>query len=368
MQRLRAWCGHRAGPRPLAAAAANRAFCAAAPAAPVPLASVGGVPNVLPHFPEVRWAMAYGSAAFAQHGQSQASAHSMVDYVFAVEDPRAWHAENLERNPAHYSWLARTAGAGWVASLGDTDAGVYYNTLVESVVPARRIKYGVVGAQRLVDDLRNWSHLYLAGRLHKPVLRLREDAEIDDAAAANVAHAARAALLLLPPRFREDELFVEIAGLSYGGDWRMLMGGLGERPSKVSDIVHGRSEEWRSRYKDALGELVARGALSVESSLDGSRTMVQDTSAEARSLLLQALPAAVLQDVVAAVNAKPVADWTPAEVVAKASHERVGALLRESIGKVVRRSSLGQTVKAVLTTTVGKTVLYVLQKIRNARN
>ena len=47
----------------------------------------------------------------------------------------------------------------------------YYNTLVEHELGCL-IKYGVVSSAALEADLTDWKHLYLAGRLHKPVVPL----------------------------------------------------------------------------------------------------------------------------------------------------------------------------------------------------
>jgi mitochondrial translocator assembly and maintenance protein 41 len=40
----------------------------------------------------------------------------MIDLVFAVSDPAQWHAENLARNPSHYSFL-KMFGAQGIASI-----------------------------------------------------------------------------------------------------------------------------------------------------------------------------------------------------------------------------------------------------------
>ena len=54
----------------------------------------------------------------------------MLDMVFAVDDPKKWHSENLKMNWSHYSSV-RHLGAGSVSYFQRRPAGVYYNTLVE---------------------------------------------------------------------------------------------------------------------------------------------------------------------------------------------------------------------------------------------
>ena len=53
----------------------------------------------------------------------------MLDLVFVVDDPIEWHAENLQQNWRHYSFL-RYLGTGTVARVQRYPAGLYYNTLV----------------------------------------------------------------------------------------------------------------------------------------------------------------------------------------------------------------------------------------------
>lgn len=52
----------------------------------------------------------------------------MKDFIFAVDEARQWHADNLMVNRDHYSgvgWL----GSGAVAWLQEeVGAGIYYNT------------------------------------------------------------------------------------------------------------------------------------------------------------------------------------------------------------------------------------------------
>ena len=160
----------------------------------VPVTDRVPVPDVLPSFPAVRWAAAYGSAALRQAGYKKKN-DSMIDYLFAVDAPREWHAANMAANPQHYSFL-RYLGPGAAARVQERWAcGVYYNTLVDW--GDTRIKYGVISTAQLTEDLRDWRHLYVAGRLHKPVATLRADEEIERAQQANLDHALDAARLLL---------------------------------------------------------------------------------------------------------------------------------------------------------------------------
>lgn len=79
----------------------------------------------------------------------------------------------------------------------------------------------MVSAAAAAADLRHWTALYIAGRLHKPVLALRPPPPpLAAAQAANLAAALRAALLLLPERFSSGQLLQAICGLSYAGDVR----------------------------------------------------------------------------------------------------------------------------------------------------
>src|SRR5688572_9877207 len=98
------------------------------------------------------------------------------------------------------------------------------------------MKYGVISTQRFEQDLLQWDSLYIAGRLHKPVLRLRtatadaSDRHCEILLHRNLLSALRTSLLLLPETFTEFELFSMISSLSYDGDIRM---GVGENPMKV---------------------------------------------------------------------------------------------------------------------------------------
>lgn len=74
-----------------------------------------------------------------------------------------------------------------------------------------------------MSDLTNWNTFYLAGRLQKPTVVIRDDARVYLANQNNLRNAVCIALLNLPQQFSEEDLFLEIAGLSYKGDFRMVL-------------------------------------------------------------------------------------------------------------------------------------------------
>lgn len=115
------------------------------------------------------------------------------------------------------------------------------------------IKYGVVNLDTLCTDLSEWTTLYLAGRLQKPVKILRDDPRVRLANQVNLISALRTALLLLPPTFTELELYGTIASISYMGDPRMVLPT--EDPSKVANIVGNNLHNFRRLYSPLIDNL-----------------------------------------------------------------------------------------------------------------
>lgn len=223
-------------------------------------------------FPRVRAALAYGSAVFPQAGytakKSSARKAAMLDCIFAVEDTHAWHRANMVRNRRHYPPLLR-AFPGLVDALHLCGAGVVYLLgTVPNVAPGdprcTPLKYGVVDANRLLQDLRTWHTPFLAGRLHKPAMLLHADAlyagPLADAMRANRMHALRAALLGCGHGTTVGGIIHAVAGLSYAGDPRV---GIAEDPRKVARIVAGQFDVLSSIYVPLLRSL---GRASIEDS------------------------------------------------------------------------------------------------------
>ncbi|KAI1733805.1 mitochondrial matrix Mmp37 [Xylaria scruposa] len=220
----------------------------------------------------IRYAFAYGSGVFPQSTGGAASeaeikavhpkapvavqkaqngSPKMIDFIFGVSHTQHWHSLNLAQHRDHYSALG-SLGSGAVSYVQDKwGAGVYFNPYV--TVEGIQIKYGVVNLDTLCSDLSEWDSLYLAGRLHKPVKILRDDPRVRLSNQINLLSALRTALLLLPPKFTEQELYATIAGISYLGDPRMALPT--ENPKKVSNIVSHNMLNFRRLYAPLVESL-----------------------------------------------------------------------------------------------------------------
>lgn len=141
----------------------------------------------------------------------------------------------------------------------------------------------------LCSDLLNWESLYLAGRMHKPLRIIKDDARVRLTQQVNLTSAVRAALLTLPEEFSETELFERIAGISYSGDPRMILPA--ENRGKVGNIVRKQGPQFKELYH----RLVV-GLPGVHWPVEGTRIQ-QDGSAHARSAHLKKLPSNLLKGV-----------------------------------------------------------------------
>ncbi|OWP03601.1 hypothetical protein B2J93_7619 [Marssonina coronariae] len=219
----------------------------------------------------IRYAFAYGSGVFPQSKQTgtfstttsihskappavekaQGGSPKMIDFIFGVSYTQHWHSLNLQQHRDHYSALG-AFGSGAVSAVQDKwGAGVYFNPFV--TVNGILIKYGVVNLDTLCTDLSEWTTLYLAGRLQKPVKILRDDPRVRLANQVNLLSALRTALLLLPPNFTEHELYGVISNISYMGDPRMAFPT--ENKSKVANIVGNNLPHFRRLYSPLVENL-----------------------------------------------------------------------------------------------------------------
>eukprot|EP01023_Acetabularia_acetabulum_P059413 TRINITY_DN713_c0_g1_i1.p1 TRINITY_DN713_c0_g1~~TRINITY_DN713_c0_g1_i1.p1 ORF type:complete len:459 (+),score=50.62 TRINITY_DN713_c0_g1_i1:86-1462(+) len=325
--------------------------------------------QILQRFPKVQHAFAYGSGVFHQPDlydkPSSRADRPMIDFVLVVDDPVAWHTSNIRRHPSEYSFL-QFFGARAINYVAEVwGVGVHFNTLVP-LNEHQLIKYGVISTKRLCQDLKCWDTLYIAGRMHKPVMHLVEDERVEYDLETNLMYAVTVALLLLPERFRMLDVLRLICSLSYMGDVRL---GLAEDSNKVARIVEGSQQELVELYTPVM-----YGEIGTVAKLEQIEKDVwqQDVSEETRTELLARLPQNVLLEIVEklklGVKAQQLDDERIRQYVAIEVINSQGWTdqIRKAITNIVRKSSWRAAFTAFLSAGIIKSIVYVWKKLVKA--
>ncbi|XP_027558945.1 phosphatidate cytidylyltransferase, mitochondrial isoform X5 [Neopelma chrysocephalum] len=204
------------------------------------------------------------------------------------------------------------------------------------------IKYGVISTDTLIDDLFHWKTLYVAGRLQKPVkiLTQNENSKLQAALVSNLKSAVTAAFLMLPESFSEEDLYMQIAGLSYSGDFRMI---IGEDRLKVQNIVKPNIPHFQKLYSNILQDcpqVVYKHHLG---------RLEIDKSPEGQFAQLMALPKTLQQKITSLVN-PPGKNRDVEEILLQVAHDPdCGFVVHQGISGIVRSSSIVQSAKTILT-------------------
>ena len=299
--------------------------------------------------PGIEYAFAYGSGVF-QQSNNRPTKDNMVDLIFVVKEPKAWHAANLETYPGHYSFL-QSFGPDFIASLQcHYGAKVYFNTLVN--FEGRMIKYGVISRNDFMDDMERWASLYISGRLHKPVLTIKnsDHRTFGPLLRSNLTNAVNTSLLMLPEEFQEIELYVTITGLSYLGDFRMIFG---EDKNKVRNIAMPNVEYFASLYKETL----KKSPFLTTS----TASCVQDVCPQARLELVKSLPLTLKNEIMK--NGRVLDKPETAVKSMLEDQDTFSNIVKKSVGSIVRKSSINQSLKGILTAGISKSVFYSLAKL-----
>lgn len=355
---------------------------------------------------------AYGSGVFPQSGsersitdaefravhpkptealmRTQKGNPKMIDFIFGVSHAEHWHWLNMKQHPDHYSGLA-SLGSGAVAAVQENfGAGVYFNPYV--TVNGMLIKYGVTSINNLCQDLASWDTLYLAGRLHKPVKILRDNAAVRIANQQNLVGALRTALLMLPETFSEFDFFSTIAAISYLGDPRMALPT--ENRNKVNNIVTNNLVNFRRLYAPLI-EMLPNVSYVGESDLGSSEwlespenhMLMQDMDLVKRANMVRRLPSAFRQRLYFLYQSKfsmtrsefnklmeETADEDaqgfkrrqggPFEMrIAQDSVEDLQDVVRKAIKKTISWPSTTQSAKGLITSGFGRTMRYMSEKM-----
>uniref|UniRef100_A0A5F8GN26 Phosphatidate cytidylyltransferase, mitochondrial n=1 Tax=Monodelphis domestica TaxID=13616 RepID=A0A5F8GN26_MONDO len=181
--------------------------------------SLHTIPGSMATFRRILANFPYGSSVYHQSGTNSSRKNIILDLVFSVDDPVTWHSKNLQKNRNHYSCL-RLFGPNVIAKVQNNfGAGIYYNAMIKC--DGKLIKFVSFSKNNLLQ------------------------AALD----RNLKSAVTAAFLMLPESCSEEDLFVQIAELSYSCDFQMLMG---EEKKKVVNIVKPNIPHFRELYCSIL--------------------------------------------------------------------------------------------------------------------
>jgi Phosphatidate cytidylyltransferase, mitochondrial len=314
------------------------------------------------------YAFGYGSGVLSQQQQQQDSSakndnannnnpwlaeNKMIDVILVVQNVQLFHEDNIRHNAHHYNrtLLRCPSVTKMIGQTNDTtiqrqatictqiqcytlptnpwltNPGVYFH-LVESSSDATshtnhrqeryNIKYGIVQINDLIDDLQNWSFLYIAGRMHKPIVPIPlvqyhndrktiSQNNLDAESSADMIHrmmmaqeqcnlpAAFATALLYhwydqnqtqplsesidATAMYDIDLYQRIVGLSYSGDPRI---GAFEDPKKGVNIVQSQYSNFMSLYRSTAQTFMEDGLLSVSSTIATTANKIVQTSNQSK--------------------------------------------------------------------------------------
>lgn len=319
--------------------------------------------RILSKFPQqISFSFAYGSAVKKQLKNS--SKENMVDLIFCVDNAAKWHEANMRKNPSHYSGL-KYLGHNFIGQYQQNfGAKIYFNTLVP--IEGVTIKYGVISKNDLITDLLEWSDLYVAGRLHKPVEILRDtsNSELLTALQLNLQSAVHAALLILPEAFSEYEFFYTVSNLSYSGDFRMTFG---ENKNKVENIVRPQLLSFRQLYKphlDLMSDFVEFPSIKdTEEVIEKEQFCSQDISPLAKLHHLNQLPRWPQKALTRVWNKGTLRQDTEDVLRAVAYYPDCNDIVKQCLSEIVWKSSVSQSLKGILTAGLLKSIQYSSKKV-----
>ncbi|TRM61092.1 mitochondrial matrix Mmp37-domain-containing protein [Schizophyllum amplum] len=307
----------------------------------------------------IRYAFAYGSGVFEQDGYRTVEAPDgekpMLDFLFAVTHADHFHSINMNQHPSHYPLSARVLGSDYVQRVQNFGPGVWFNAYAQ--MNGVTIKYGVTTVDNLCSDLLNWRTLYLAGRMHKPLRIIKDDARVRLTQQVNLTSAVRHALLTLPESFTEAELFERIAAISYTGDPRMVLPA--ENRAKVQNIVSKQAPQFKELYHRLVVGLPGVHWPSFSSNIQ------QDVSPHARSAHLRKLPSHLLTGVKGHyTRALDLTEFDDSAAwVRMAGDERLPEVIRQQTVSIVKGPATIQSMKGILSAGLAKSIRYGAAKV-----
>jgi len=228
-------------------------------------------------------------------------------------------------------------------------------------------KYGVIKKSHFINDLLDWDHLYVSGRLQKPIKTISFDHTSEDdlknletIMKINRQSAIHACLLQLPEEFTEEELYLTLVGLSYQGDFRMI---IGEDKNKIKNIVKAQLPLFNQLYQGYLDNLIETNILQIK-----DKKMIRDCNPRSVLHSLNLLPKRVQQKLYLEFNKTGKLFDIDDVLIALSRSYEYPTYLQKSLRQIVQRSSIRQSAKGLLTAGLIKSSKYSLLKMIKMKN
>ncbi|KAK6459871.1 mitochondrial matrix Mmp37 [Scheffersomyces coipomensis] len=248
----------------------------------------------------IKVSIGYGSGVFPQTGyneqdqqqqqqQSPSGEEKQIDFINIVQDNQQFHRQNLKQFRDHYSFKNLS-----LIKLIQGKDGIYFNPFIR--LNHHLIKYGIISYRSSQLDLIEWSSLYFAGRLQKPINYIKFD-KVDSESELmikflnqyNLKNAMTIGILLIQnQQFNEIELYEQITRISYLGDFRMYIGG--ENPNKVKNIVEKQLPYFKILYEPILQYFIHKNYLIIIENDNHKRIFKKNLNINNKINLISTLP------------------------------------------------------------------------------
>ena len=143
----------------------------------------------------VKCVIGYGSGVFPQLAKST---QNTVDLIMIVNNASDFHRKMLSAHASDYAGLTKLLGTAYLDPVHRFVFPIHFNHIETQGI---KIKYSIVEEAVVLNDLKTWNMLTIAGRLHKPVFYnvtgQKEDSSLKNMIHLNHMLALNVALLTL---------------------------------------------------------------------------------------------------------------------------------------------------------------------------
>ena len=297
--------------------------------------------NFIKTLPETVSVKAYGSSIAYQSGYKE-NEKKQVDLIVVVDDIKKFYNENLKKNKYMYKFTPRLYFKHAKSKSLKKAAGICYTTDINYEDDTYKMKKNK--KLDVIDDLLNWKTFYIAGRFQKEMFTAKEDEQIERANEINKRNALTIALLLLDKdKPKLSDLYEKICSLSYMGDSRKKF--KAEDPNKIKKLASGSREHFDREYKDKTDLFTVDKNEYIK--IDDKKVLK----------MIDKLPIDLKVKISDEVGDKKLSDGYP----------EIRKAITDYLTTIIKKSSMGQTKKGILTTGPKNSLSYALAKLKKGR-